>query len=129
VQKFLIDTNVIVDFLRGKTPLLGSAIGNKSCVSVITLAELYYGAEKSTEPGKSKDKIKEFIAGFDIEVLKVDSEYTKIYGIIRADLEKKGMRLEDLDLLIAATALYENKILVTNNKKHFERIEGLKIAD
>ena len=51
------------------------------------------------------------------------------HGTIRAQLEKDGKKIGDMDMLIAATALHENLIVVTGNTDHFERIPGLKIEN
>jgi len=53
----------------------------------------------------------------------------EIFGRLKADLEGKGSPLDDFDLIIATSALSHNLTLVTNNEKHFKRIEGLKLTN
>jgi predicted nucleic acid-binding protein len=52
-----------------------------------------------------------------------------IFGTMKSSLEQSGSPLDDMDLMIAATALLDNLVLVTNNLKHFQRIDGLKIEN
>ncbi len=126
MSKYLIDTNVIVDFWRGKNYLRDFSFDRVS-ISVLVLSELYAGAEKSVNPSKSRKQIEDFVKDYDINVVDIDTNIAKIYGLIRATLEKKGEKLEDFDLLIASTAVAEDKILVTSNIKHFQRIKNLKV--
>jgi predicted nucleic acid-binding protein len=62
-------------------------------------------------------------------VIPLGSESTQIFGMLKSQMERKGTRLDDFDLAIAATALAHNLILVTNNLNHFKRIAGLKLAN
>lgn len=127
MSKYLIDTNVIIDFWRGKNFFQNFTFGKNTSISTVVLSELYCGAEKSKNPSKERKKVEEFIKDFDIEIISVDSSIAKIYGVLRSRLEKKGVRLEDFDLLIASTALQNNMTLVTSNTKHFERLQDLNI--
>lgn len=129
MSKYLIDTNIIIDLLHRKASIDPKFLTSGASISVITLAELYYGAEKSVDPQKSFNLVRDLIIDLDIEITHCTSGMAKIFGGIKAKLEKEGRRLEDFDLLIAATAMSEDKVLITNNKKHFNRIEGLTIAD
>ncbi|MFW6116888.1 MAG: PIN domain-containing protein [bacterium] len=68
-----------------------------------------------------------FVSG--LTVLTVGQEAASVFGQVKADLRRKGMLIEDLDLLIAATAKAHNLTLVTNNKAHFSRIAGLRLEN
>ena len=125
--KYLIDTNVIIDFWRGDLFFKNFTFGKNTSISTIVLAELYCGAEKSKNPAKERKRIEKFIKDFDIEIINVDTDTAKIYGVLRSSLEKNGIRLEDFDLIIASTALQNNMTLVTKNIKHFERLLNLDI--
>ena len=94
-------------------------------VSVITAAELRFGASKSARSDRNHDALDEFFSPFEIALF--DEPATKVYGTIRADLEKKGRRIGPMDLLIAAHALCLEVRLVTNNAREFERVSGLEI--
>ena len=125
-MKYLLDTNIIVDYLRGKTDLPESFIKEGSAISSITLAELYYGAYKSKNPHEGIKEISEILSDFDLNVIELQ-DGVKIYGRIKASLESKGTKLDEMDLLIAATAMDKKLTLVTKNIKHFSRIPKLKI--
>jgi tRNA(fMet)-specific endonuclease VapC len=96
-------------------------------VSCITVSELQYGASKSRQKQKNQYRLNEFLVPLDI--LSFTQNATVFYGEIRAELERKGKIIGQFDLLIAAHALSENRILVTNNEKEFKRVPGLKIEN
>jgi predicted nucleic acid-binding protein len=125
-MKYLLDTNIIVDYLRGKSKIEEILLKEGSAISIITLSELYYGAFKSNDSKRGIKEIKETMADLNLGVIEL-GESVKIYGKIKSLLEKKGNRLEDIDLFIAATALSSSLTIVTNNKKHFKRIPKLKL--
>lgn len=126
-MKYLLDTNVLVDHMRGRRLLDVYIAANSVAVSVITLCELIYGAQKSDSPQKSLQKIEKTIRELDIEVAEVNQVIAHEFGVLKTDLEKKGQRLEDFDLLIAATAKVLGMPLVTRNVQHFQRIPGIKL--
>lgn len=125
--KYLLDTCTCIAIIKGKTNVTRRLreVGIDECkVSDITLAELYFGAYKS---GRSEH--------FDdvVEIMKLFEQYPisnlKKYGEIRWLLESKGLKIGDMDMFIAATALEEELIVVTGNTEHFERIPGLKVEN
>ena len=125
-MKFLLDTDTCVFWLRGHESVRHrlAAIGPEATgVSVITLAELRYGAACSARPEANHQAIDDFISG--ITVLGVDSEIARIFGDLKTQLRKQGMLIEDFDLVIAATVLTHGLTLVTNNVEHFRRIPRL----
>lgn len=126
-MKYLLDTNILVDHLRGKTPLVLEYLKSGSGISVITQAELYYGAKRSASPLKNLKKVKSLINDLFLEVFPLSEVVCQEYAGLKADLEKKGQHLDDFDLLIAATALDLKLTLVTRDKKHFPRIKNLRI--
>jgi len=127
--KYLLDTNILVDHIRGKEVINQVSIGDKAVISIITLAELIHGAYKSDNPKNSLSKINYTLDKLNLQVENLSEDTVHIFGEIKANLEKKGQRLEDFDLLIAATALVNGFTLVTNNTKHFKRIKDLKLAE
>lgn len=126
-MKYLFDTSVIVEHLRGKKSIEVSVLRRGSAVSIITQAELVYGAYKSGQPQENLSKIRQMFADLGIEVVPLDEEVLDKYGRVKTKLERKGQKLDEFDLLIAATALSLNLTLVTNNIKHFQRIPELKL--
>lgn len=124
---YLLDTCICIALLKKNQSVIQHLreVGTHNCkISDITLAELYFGAFKS---GKEKhfNDITEISKLFE----KFPIQYMRKYGEIRWELEKQGLRIGDMDMFIAATALEENLILVTGNVKHFERIQGLNIVN
>lgn len=128
-MKYLIDTDVLVDHLRRKTSIDEEMLDYGSAISIINLGELIYGAYKSVHPRESLITLKKDLDILDFEIINLNEVVIAEFGRIKADLEIKGERLDDFDLLIAATAVVNNLILVTRNIKHFKRIKGLKLAD
>jgi len=125
---FLLDTNILVNHLRGKKAIDLFWLEKGSSVSIITQAELFYGAYKSNKPKNNLNKIKQMFDDLPIEIITLNQKIISLYGKIKAGLEKKGKKLDEFDLLIAATSLSEDLKLVTNNIKHFQRIPRLKLV-
>jgi tRNA(fMet)-specific endonuclease VapC len=96
-------------------------------VSTITISELQYGVAKSQRGKNNQIRLNEFIAP--LEILCYDRAAAKTYGDIRYYLEKIGQPIGPLDLLIAAQAMSQNLIVVTNNDKEFMRIRKLKVEN
>lgn len=127
MQKYLLDTCVIVDLLRRKSAIDSSIFEKGASINSITLSELYYGANKSNNFDDSMNKLQNLISDFDLEIIDFDKSGSVIFGKLKSSLEAKGNRLDDMDLLIASTAISKEMTLVTNNIKHFKRIKNLKI--
>lgn len=128
--RYLLDTNVLVDILRGTK---GDArkrlleIGIDHCaVSEITVYELYCGAAASASPEANQKAVETLLAL--IEILPLQKAYLEA-ARQKASLRKAGTPVEDFDLLIGCTALCDSRILLTGNRKHMERIEGLALED
>jgi predicted nucleic acid-binding protein len=96
-------------------------------ISAVTFMELYYGAYKSQKIEDNLEKIKILEQSFAILPLTMKS--VELFGMLKAELELKGTRIDDFDLMIGACALTHNLILVTNNEKHFQRIKGIKLEN
>jgi tRNA(fMet)-specific endonuclease VapC len=96
-------------------------------VSIITKAELYFGSAKSQTPERSRQKQLEFLQT--IQSISFDEVAAIVYGDVRAYLDKQGTPIGGNDLLIAATALASELILVTHNTYEFRRVPGLKLED
>jgi len=127
---YLLDTDTIIYILKGNASVQKNLlfhINDPIKTSVITLMELYYGAYKSQKVTGNLAKIKTLEQSVEIITLGVAS--AEVFGMLKSQLEKTGLRLDDFDLIIAACALAHNLTLVTNNEKHFQRIEGLKLAN
>jgi tRNA(fMet)-specific endonuclease VapC len=130
-MKYLIDTNICI-YIMNNRPVdvikkfkqfnLGE-IG----ISTITVSELQYGVAKSTHRKENQHRLDEFLSP--LEVLTYNEIAARTYGDIRFQLEKHGKPIGPLDLLIAAHALSQNLIIVTNNDKEFKRIKNLEVEN
>ena len=128
-MKYLLDTNIIIHLFRGKFNLLPKIenVGLENCaISEITLAELVYGAENSSDPKKNHRLIDKFVE--QISVLPVFNAI-HTYGKEKARLRRSGNMISDFDLLIGCTAISNDLIMVTENSKEFERITEIKIEN
>ncbi len=96
-------------------------------ISSITVSELQYGVSKSKLREQNSKRLEEFLTPF--QILLYDEDASKYYGEIRSQLESKGLIIGPLDLLIAAHALSQDLVLITNNEKEFKRIPLLKIEN
>ncbi len=129
-MNYLLDTDTCVYALRGSASVREHlvAVGpSEIAISIVTLAELRYGAACSARPDDNHRAIDDFTQG--ISLLGIDPAITRIYGDFKANLRAKGEPLEDFDLLIAATASSLKLTLVTNNQDHFGRITGLQLEN
>jgi tRNA(fMet)-specific endonuclease VapC len=127
---FLFDTDMCVYWLRGRTSVRDRiiAVGPQALsISIITLAELRYGAASSTQPDTNHLAIDSFTSA--ISILGVDAAIARSFGDLKAALRRAGMLLEDFDLIIAATARTYNLTLVTSNIAHFSRVPGLQLEN
>ena len=127
---YLLDTDTVIYSLKGEPTVaknLRNHFHDPMKMSVITLMELYYGAHKSLKIVSNLAKIKMLTLSF--EIISISEESAEIFGMTKAQLEKAGSPLDDFDLIIASSALSNNLVLVTNNVRHFQRIEGLKLTN
>lgn len=129
MKKYLLDTNICAYFFNGQFSLKEKIreIGFENCVvSEITIAELKYGIAKSTKKEKNQQTLETFQAK--IEVLSIFPALD-IYAAEKARLKTKGKMLDDFDLLIGSTAIFNNLTLVTKNVSDFDRLDGIVIED
>jgi len=122
---FLLDSDTVIFALKGHPAVRANLKIHLEApikVSVVTFMELYYGAYKS-------QKVTSNLAKESLEIIPLGPELAGVFGRLKAQLESSGARLDDFDLAIAASALAYDLTLVTNNVKHFRRVEGLKLAN
>lgn len=128
---YLLDSNICIFLIRNKTLLLRERIKMYSPsllhLSVITVAELEYGAAKSKNPVKEHQAVLDFVSPFKIIDFKPND--AENFGLIRAYLEKKGTPIGPYDMEIAAQAITNDLIVVTNNVGEFERVPWIKVED
>jgi tRNA(fMet)-specific endonuclease VapC len=130
-MKYLLDTNVCVDYLNGRHPAVTRAIQQCSpddlCVSSIAVAELRYGAEKSVQRQRNHARLDVFLA--EIPCVDFDRNAASVYGRVRAALEKRGALIGPYDLQIAAHALALGLVLVSDNVREYRRVRALKVEN
>jgi tRNA(fMet)-specific endonuclease VapC len=127
---FLLDTNIVSDLVRhpqGRVAAKIAEIGEERvATSIIVAAELRYGAAKKGSPRLSAQLEAVFGA---LEVMPLEPPADIAYGDLRAALEKSGRLIGPNDLLIAAQSLALEMVLVTDNEREFERVDGLKVEN
>jgi tRNA(fMet)-specific endonuclease VapC len=125
---YLIDTDIIIYSLKGDKAVQQWLLDTQDIpkfISVITYGELIYGAKKSTHPTKNIATTNRIAELFPI--IDINKGIIELFGDLKAKLEFAGTRIEDMDLMIAATAIYMDLSLVTNNTRHFSRIDDLQL--
>jgi tRNA(fMet)-specific endonuclease VapC len=96
-------------------------------ISVITYGELIHGAKKSRDIQKNTATVRRISELF--PVVEVTKAIMETFGDIKAVLQRQGNIIDDMDLIIAATAITMNYTLVTNNESHFSRVSDLRIEN
>ena len=127
---YLLDTNIIIYSLKKDKNVQANFLANAKIpkyISIITYGELLHGAKKSQHIEKNCTKVYRIRSLF--PVIEIDIPIIEVFSDIKAKYEKIGIVVADFDLLIAATALVYNHVLVTNNTKHFEKIRELTIEN
>ena len=129
-MKYVLDTNTLIYFFKGLGDVSKHMLAqspSELAIPTVVLFELEVGIAKSTSPDKRKSQLQEITAL--VNVLPFGIAESRSAAQIRVELEKQGLPIGPYDVLIAATALANNTILITHNQKEFGRIEGLKIED
>jgi tRNA(fMet)-specific endonuclease VapC len=127
---YLIDTDIIIYSLKNYQPVKDNfrkRTNDPKVISVITYGELLFGAKKSNDYHKNIAAVNRTSELF--PMVEVTKAIIETFAGIKADLQKQGNIIDDMDLLIAATAITMNYTLVTNNERHFSRIPGLQIEN
>ena len=130
-MKVMLDTNTCIAVIKRKPAqvlkrLSAYKVGEVG-ISWVTLAELEFGVAKSQHVEKNQAALDEFV--LPLEIANFDRETARVYGRVRATLEKKGAPIGSLDMMIGAHALSLGATLATNNTREFSRIKGLTIVD
>ena len=128
---WILDTNICIYLIKQRPRAVLDRLQMMDIttlrLSVITVAELEYGAAKSSRPAQNHEALAAFLAPF--TVLPFTDAATACYGQIRADLERAGTPIGSMDLLIAAHAVSLEAVLVTNNEREFRRVPTLRIEN
>jgi tRNA(fMet)-specific endonuclease VapC len=128
---YLLDTNICIYIINSNPGTVVERIKqfkpSQVKLSAISLCELEYGVSKSRNREKNRNALVDFASAFDI--LPFDDNDAEVFGLIRAYLEKRGQVIGSYDMQIAAQAISNDLILVTNNTGEFERIKDLKLEN
>ena len=127
---YLLDTNICVYAIKREPSVLRTLQEHGPDdfgISAITVAELWFGAAKSSRAPQTRSSVDTFLEPF--EILPFTIEAADDYADIRLELEKGGRPIGERDLLIAATARSRRLIVVTSNVREFGRVSGLEVED
>jgi len=127
---YLLDTDTVIYILKGDPVTeanLRIHIHDPIKIGTVTLMELCYGAYKSQKVTSNLAKIRTLENV--LEIIAIGEEVAEIFGREKVRLEKEGTPLDDFDLVVGCCALAHNLTLVTNNVRHFKRIEGLQVTN
>src|SRR3989304_7698434 len=128
---WLLDTNICA-YAQKKNPALVLSRLKRTepsevRISVITVYELFTGCEKSSAKDRLIREVSQFLWPFSL--LDFSEEHARRAATVRANLELRGTPIGPYDVLLAAQALSENLVLVTNNTREFQRVKGLRLQD
>lgn len=124
----MLNTNICIEVINERHERLLQKFerhAEQLCISSITLAELLFGAEKSSRRMASLETVENFSSR--LAVLPFGDDAAAHYGQIRTELETRGKLVGPYDMLIAAHARSEGLIVVTSNRREFDRIPGLRV--
>ena len=128
-RKYLLDTDMFSFVVDGRHPQVRRKVAEKRrdvSISALTLAEVRFGARK-----KRSHRLESLIEMFRemFPVVPWTDDAASAYADVRARLEEAGTPIGDMDMLIAASAIAGGFVLVTNNVRHFQRIDGLAVEN
>ena len=123
---YVLDTDIAVEYLRGNETVVErlwklSEIG----MTMITVAELFYGVCRSQNTKKHEAKLKDMIDGANL--LGIDELSCRVFGAMKAKVNEKGKSVDDFDVMIASICIANDCTLITRNLRHFKEFEGLRI--
>ena len=127
-SQYLVDTDWAIEYMHSREPVTSRLVElfpYGLAISIVSVAELYEGEVNSTNPEREARMLQEFLA--DMAIIPLDDAICRIFARERSRLRASGTLIGDLDILIGATALCHNLTLLTNNRRHFERLQGLSI--
>ncbi len=124
---YLVDTDWAIHWLHGHEQIqqrMAELRERGLALSAVSLAELWEGVCYSRDPQQSEKRLHDFLKR--ISLIGIDEEICKLFGKERGRLRAQGKRIGDFDLVIGVTARQHELTLLTNNRRHFENIEGLR---
>jgi predicted nucleic acid-binding protein len=122
----ILDTDTISYFLRGDEKVRKQFIAHRHELASTTInyAELIYGLKRKD----NKNLLPKIERIFDnLTLFSFDKKASRVFGVLKALLSQNGTVVADMDLMIASIAIANDEVLISNNLKHFRRIEGLRV--
>ena len=126
--KYMLDTNMVIYTIKNRPEKVREAFTlheGQTCISSVTLGELIYGAEKSSQIERNLSVLEGLAAR--LEVMPFDEKAAAHFGQLRAELAKAGKSIGPYDLMIAGHARALGLVLISNNLKEFQRVPGLRL--
>lgn len=130
MASYLVDTDWAVYYLRGKEPYVSNLKKLREqglAISIVSVAELYEGVFRGTDAHAKEEGLQNLLSG--LAVLDIGHGVARTFGRLRAEVRKQGITVADFDLLIASTAVYYGLTLLTDNRRHYEKVPELKLVD
>jgi len=130
VIRYLLDTDIVIYTMKNKPPKVREAFENfhdEIAISSVTLMELYFGVERSSNKPRNLKSVEGLAAR--LTVVDFDINAASHTGEIRANLAKVGKPIGPYDAMIAGQARSRGFVLVSNNIREFERVEGLRFEN
>lgn len=128
---YLLDTDICSYVIRNRPPQARERMNavplEEQAMSVVTYAELLYGVKRSSSARVNRQVVDAFVRH--LTVIPWDAAAAEHYGDLRATLEKRGTPIGAMDLMIAAHARSLGAIMVTHNRRHFDKVPGLKVEN
>ncbi|MBN2251146.1 MAG: type II toxin-antitoxin system VapC family toxin [Candidatus Altiarchaeota archaeon] len=125
-MRYAVDTDVAIDYLRGRKEAVERLDGlMEHSVTQVTSAELFYGAYRSAKPAERAEEVGGFLDAF--EVIDVDRHVCRMFGALKALMRGEGTERSDFDLLVAASCIVNDRVLITGNLGHYRGIPKLRV--
>ena len=128
-MQYLVDSDWAIDYLQRRRralrrldALLPQGVG----LSIVSLGEIHEGLIGARDRDQAERDLQSFLDEI-VGLVPLDPQICRIFAAERRRLRQAGQRIEDLDIFIGATAIRHNLTLLTNNRRHFERMRGLDI--
>jgi len=128
--RYLLDTDIVIYTMKNKPPIVRDAFEKfheEIAISSVTLMELYFGVERSSDKLRNLKAVEGLAAR--LSVVDFDVHAASHTGEIRANLANAGTPIGPYDAMIAGHARSRGFIVVSNNEKEFERVEGLRLEN
>ena len=129
-MQYLVDSDWAIDYLQRRRRVvrrLDAMLPQGVGISIISLGEIYDGLLGSPNRAQAEQDLRRFLRAIR-EIVPLSPQICRIFALERRRLRESGQRIEDPDIYIGATAIRHNLTLLTNNRRHFERMQGLKIV-